>query len=239
MFKLLCWCFIAPLLSCVARFSEAAEVIVMIDRLIYVQKSYSAQSPRIFGYIDSQGQLNETIYPGPCPNVLVNGFNCVPEDVIRQDQVRSLASLMIARSEAGLGWYGATGLWRWSTMKLRSDAALECGMRACWWHASEDFEAEQHGVVYAGGGIQYRFDWSRLSLTPSVGVVGHWPRIESVSGTNRLFQLGLRAGVKLSERSEVLLQYSHFSNGNRLKLADRAIANQGLEAVSLGFGYRF
>lgn len=237
MLKVLCCLVITTLLPCVARISEATEVIVTIDRFIYAQKDYGDKSPTFFGYYNGQGQSIEIVYPTQCPDD--NGYHCfAPDTVLRRDQVRGLASIAIVGSDRGFSWYGTAGLWRWSIPKLRSDAELECGLRACWWDAA-DFHSESRSVVYAGGGMQYRFDWASVSLTPFVGVVGHWPRIESVSGTNHLFQLGLRAGVRLSARSELLIQYSHFSNGNRLRLADQNVANQGIEAVSLGLGLRF
>ena len=238
---------IAAFLSFVARFAEAAEVIVLLDRLVYAQKEYAA-SPALLVF---QGEAAaDVVYPGPCagaPNAnLPNyGFTCAPSsgDFIFRDQVKGIVTGVWASSDPGFGWYTSGGVWQWSSyknLKLRPEAQLECGIRACWWYVSRDFAPpEKKYVVYVGGGLQYRFEWARVSLTPFVGVVGHWPRIESVSGTNHLFQLGLRGGLKLSEQSELLLQYSHFSNGNRLKLADETLSNQGIEALSLGLGWKF
>lgn len=235
-------CSIIVLLACIARISEATEVIITVDRLVYAGKEYSARVPTIY-YTPMYRTGRDYISPGlACIADPQQECDTPARNNYLSDQVKGLASLMMARSASGLGWYGVTGLWRWWTMKLRKDAELECFNQDgsyCWWRSDEDFTPQAYTVVYAGGGLQYRFDWSQLSLTPFAGVVGHWPRIESVSGTTHLYHLGLRAGMKISAHSELLIQYSHFSNGNRLRLADRTIANQGIEAISLGVSYRF
>jgi hypothetical protein len=239
MSTLLRWLAIAVLLSSGTPFAGAVEVIVMVDRLVYGQKEYSANAPTIF-QVPEYRTGRDYIFPGQvCFWDPQQACETSTGDNYRSDQVQSLASGFIASSALGLGGYGTLGVWKWSTMKLRQDAALECFPSGCWWRSDEDFAPEKKYVMYVGGGIQYRFAFDRLSLTPFVGVVGHWPRIESISGTNHLYQVGLRGGVKLSARSELLIQYSHFSNGNRLRLVDRTIPNQGIEAVSLGLGYRF
>ncbi|MFZ1626717.1 MAG: hypothetical protein WAT81_02855 [Candidatus Moraniibacteriota bacterium] len=228
---------------------------MLLDRLVYAQKDYSAKPPEVFSnnrFFDGVSQELRVVATERIPVFYTCGSGPIPlpdeecTPVIdgpyyRRDQVRGLLSVTLSSSAPGFGWYGTGGLWNWSTLTtLRPESEAACTIPAhCRSYTSKDFTLEQRTVVYASGGLQYRFEFGRASLTPFIGVVGHWPRIESVSGTNHLFQLGLRGGLKLSEQSELLLQYSHFSNGNRLKLADETLSNQGIEAVSFGLGWKF
>lgn len=243
MFKVFCC---AVIVACVALFSQcakAAELIVSFDRFSYDRKDYAASTAVLTRY---GGEPTDIVYPGACtraPNES-RGFTCTPssEDLTFQDQLKGLVSGVWASSESGFGWYATGGMWQWSTLKplqLRSDAQLECGVRACWWHVHRDFEVEKRYVAYIGGGLQYRFDWTYFSLVPFIAVVGHWPRIEPVSGTNHLFQSGLRAGVKLSSSIELVVRCSHFSNGRGLGLAGKSKRNQGMETLGLGLSWTF
>lgn len=219
---------------------EAAEMIITPNRLAYPAKEYGPSSPTIEAVGGNDSSNRQAAAGYPCADTRTHsGCPLALGEVHYRDHLTGLVSLLMPSAEPGLGWYGTVGAWRWATLELRSSAKATCSYRADCGFALNDFEVRQRTVLYAGGGIQYRFDWKHFSVTPSFGVVGHWPRIESVTGSKHLFQSGVRIGFKVSERSAVIVGYAHFSNGKGLGLADRGSPNQGIEQLGLGISYRF
>jgi|GEM_PF-6590572 len=119
------------LLSCLSHFAAALDVALEVNTLIYKGKEYVRSGPVLLDY---EGAKHPYIYPDFCPGETRVGYpdKCLQEGVFRRDQVKGLLSLTVTSSDPGLGWYGVFGLWQYATMELRSDAKLECGMRACW-----------------------------------------------------------------------------------------------------------
>ncbi len=229
---------VALLLLGIAWRLEAAEVTVTRNWLAYPAKEYSSAPPAIEYGGDVSLRDRSMVARQTCVDTRTRCVFAL-SDVHYRDHLTGFASMMIARSESGWGWYGTMGAWHWETLRPKSDAQASCLSGKNCLLVSEDFEVRRRAVVYAGVGLQYRFDWRRFSVTPSFGVVGHWPRIDSVTGSSHLFQTSVRIGVKLTERSTAIVQYAHLSNGKGLGLADKGSPNQGIEQFGLGLSYRF
>lgn len=217
---------------------EAAEVTITRNWLAYPAKEYSSAPPAIEHGGDISSRDRSMVARQTCVDTRAHCVFAL-SDVHYRDHLTGFASMMMARSESGWGWYGTIGAWHWETLRPKKDVQASClSGRGCLL-ASEDFEVKRRRVVYAGTGLQYRFNWTNISFTPSFGVVGHWPRIDSVTGSSHLFQTSVRIGVKFTERSAVIMQYAHLSNGKGLGLADKGSPNQGIEQFGLGLSYRF
>lgn len=216
----------------------AAEVTLTLNKLAYPAKDYGPTTPTVEGVGNSR-PLDRQATGNACSDSRT-GCALILGEVHYRDHLTGLASLLVSNTESGWGSYGTVGAWRWGTLERKHHAQTTCtDLTDCGFVLDKDFEVRHRTVWYAGGGIQYRFNRSHFSVTPSFGVVGHYPRIQSVTGSSHLFQTGLRISFKLSKQTAVSGGYAHLSNGKGLGLAKKGSPNQGIEQFGLGLSYRF